>query len=177
MNEIFCEGVEYFWCNCKHLLCQFDDRFIANGMELNAGKIQRSGAALEDNIGFIDGKNIRITTKPAGNAHLATYGGYKIKHCSNLQASSLPNQLMLHINGLLQEKTNCITLRRIPGIRYHFSRALPMNRNQYYIYRDPGYLGRPYTHLYYNGSNIEMISYTAEQSSFNRTLSHSRTAI
>ena len=90
--------IDWIYNRWRHLLSRYNhDLLFPANLMLYADAIYRSGAALENCWGFIDG-TVRPVCRPGENQR-AIYNGHKRVHSVKFQSVALPNGLVGHLYG------------------------------------------------------------------------------
>ena len=156
-----------------HLITRYNHNLLSPAnLVLYADAVHRSGAALDNCWGFIDG-TVRPVCRPSVNQR-AIYNGHKRVHSIKFQSVALPNGLVGNMYGPVEGKRHDSGMLASSGLlrelqRFSFS---PINGLPMCVYGDPAYPLRVHLQGPFRGAVL-----TQQQMDFNRSMSAARISV
>ena len=165
--------IDWIYNRWHHLLSRYNhDLLPPANLMLYADAIYRSGAALENCWGFIDG-TVRPVCRPGGNQR-AIYNGHKRVHSVKFQLVALPNGLVGHLYGPVEGKRHDSGMLASSGLLQDLQRFSnsPVTGLPMCVCGDPAYPLRAHLQGPYKGAVL-----TLHQQEFNKSMSSARVSV
>eukprot|EP00171_Calliarthron_tuberculosum_P002898 IDg2898t1 len=145
ISEIFWEVAKKFYKERSPLVTTLRMDLIRERAEEYAACIHRSGAPLDNCIGFIDGTKILIARPGGDNCNQrCVYSGHKRCHCLTYQTVTTPDGLIMHLHGPVEGRRSDAFIYNLSKLGIEMEEKFVMDGKQFCIYGDQAYVLRPW---------------------------------
>lgn len=145
ISEIFWEVAKKFYTERKALVTTLRMDLICERAEEYAECIHRTGAPLDNCIGFIDGTKILIARPGGPNCNQrCVYSGHKRCHCLTYQTVTTPDGLIMNLHGPVEGRRSDAFIYRLSKLGIQMEEKFVIAGKQYCIYGDQAYVLRPW---------------------------------
>jgi nuclease HARBI1 len=172
ITEIFYEALECFLQWAGPLVSFFQTEFLRSRAEYYSTKIaEKTENATQHCVGFINGTLVEIARSRA-MLQRATYSGHKRRPGVKWQVVTTPDGMLFHIFGPYEGRRHDMHLYAESGLDNILGENLLIDGVQNYIFRDSGYMLRPYLMTPYEGANLD-----ANELLFHKRMSKARVSV